>query len=521
MKRIYVTCAFLLLLCGLYLSTDTVQASGTEELAGELSDRIEQVFDYKMKENKVEDIQDLVDQVFTKAPSSGVTENYILSLRGFYQGIDYAKYVEALTTTLGEQEQWKDILPASLQKHTLVYSAVSKSNPLSSYVYSNTLGSDGIMSYVYGLLLFTANTDMTNEDSNNLVEGLLNYQLEDGGFALTGESGDVDVTSFVLQALAPYKDVNEGASQATDKALSFLSSAQLPDGDFIGFGAASSESTAQVLLALSALSIDYKTDDRFNKNGNNALEGLLRYQLKDGSFAHTLGGNSDDMATAQSLSALTAVYRYELGQCFLYSYGQEGYDINSVKSKSDGCISYQWILTAILLVLALLYSVLFARKNKKRLLTTAVITALMLLAVWFIRIQSVEEYYNSNRQAEVKKPVTVSISIRCDTVAGKADFIPKDGIILQNQSVTVEEGDSVFDVLAKVTAENEMSMEYKDSNYIEGIQYLYERDYGNTSGWMYQVNGSFTGVGCGEYKVSEGDVIKWLYSVNLGKDVGD
>ena len=60
-----------------------------------------------------------------------------------------------------------------------------------------------------------------------------------------------------------------------------------------------------------------------------------------------------------------------------------------------------------------------------------------------------------------------------------------------------------------------------ESYYVEGINHLYEFDGGELSGWMYKVNGQFPNYGCSSYTVKAGDVIVWLYTCDLGKDVGD
>ena len=57
--------------------------------------------------------------------------------------------------------------------------------------------------------------------------------------------------------------------------------------------------------------------------------------------------------------------------------------------------------------------------------------------------------------------------------------------------------------------------------YIRGINNLYEYDCGSVSGWMYKVNGDFPNVGCSDYKLSEGDSIEFLYSCDLGADIGN
>ena len=59
-----------------------------------------------------------------------------------------------------------------------------------------------------------------------------------------------------------------------------------------------------------------------------------------------------------------------------------------------------------------------------------------------------------------------------------------------------------------------------NSAYIEGIGNLYEFDCGELSGWMYQVNGWFPNYGCSRYQLKEGDQVQWVYTCDLGADVG-
>lgn len=127
-----------------------------------------------------------------------------------------------------------------------------------------------------------------------------------------------------------------------------------------------------------------------------------------------------------------------------------------------------------------------------------------------------------------------TISISCSTaLEHKAllnddllALLPEDGWILEPVQVSVQEGDSVFDVLMRTVREYNIHMEYVDtplydSAYIEGIANLYEFDAGERSGWMYQVNGKFPNYGCSGYEVADGDVIAWVYTCDLGNDVGN
>lgn len=131
------------------------------------------------------------------------------------------------------------------------------------------------------------------------------------------------------------------------------------------------------------------------------------------------------------------------------------------------------------------------------------------------------------------KQYTCTLSIRCDTILQNLDslkeekkaLLPADGEILATTTVTFSEGESVFDVLKRVTRQRRIHMEFSftplyNSAYIKGIHNLYEFDCGNLSGWMYKVNGWFPNYGCSRYSLKQGDVIEWVYTCDLGRDVG-
>ena len=136
-------------------------------------------------------------------------------------------------------------------------------------------------------------------------------------------------------------------------------------------------------------------------------------------------------------------------------------------------------------------------------------------------------------QEKKDKALHCTISISCGTVLNNMDkldddlldIIPSDGKILSEVSVEFKSGESVFDVLKRVCADKKIHMEFSynsvyDSAYIEGINNLYEFDCGANSGWMYKVNGWVPNYGCSKYSLKDGDVIEWVYTCNLGYDVG-
>lgn len=128
---------------------------------------------------------------------------------------------------------------------------------------------------------------------------------------------------------------------------------------------------------------------------------------------------------------------------------------------------------------------------------------------------------------------TCTLSVRCDTILDnmdwldkeKVELVPKDGVIFATKTVTFYEGESVFNVLQREMKKAKIHMEFANtpmynSVYIEGINNLYEFDCGELSGWMYKVNNWFPNYGCSRYQLTEGDVIEWIYTCNLGVDIG-
>ncbi|MBO4343692.1 MAG: DUF4430 domain-containing protein, partial [Clostridia bacterium] len=144
-----------------------------------------------------------------------------------------------------------------------------------------------------------------------------------------------------------------------------------------------------------------------------------------------------------------------------------------------------------------------------------------------------EEKPSSEEIPEEPITNTCTISITCREIldnmekldSSKSFSIPDDGIILGITEIEFEGKASAFDILQKAVKENGIHMEFSktpgtNSVYIEGIANIYEFDCGELSGWMYKVNGVFPNYGCSQYLLQDGDVIEWVYTCDLGKDVG-
>ncbi len=162
-------------------------------------------------------------------------------------------------------------------------------------------------------------SDVTRE---KLIGHILSEEYPGGGWALIGDEPDVDITAQTIQALAPYYGETPDVTAAVDRAIAVLSEVQKPDGGFFAWEGENSQSAAQVIIALTAMGIDIRTDERFIKDGNWIGSYLMQYYLGDGAFCHTLGNGEDQMATEQCMLALIALQKFESGEGRLYDFSK-------------------------------------------------------------------------------------------------------------------------------------------------------------------------------------------------------
>ena len=149
------------------------------------------------------------------------------------------------------------------------------------------------------------------------INHILKKQTSDGGWALSGDVADADVTGMALQALSKYQD-NKKVKTAIDAALKSMSETQDDKGGFSSFGTSNSESCVQMLVALCELGISVD-DTRFVKNGYTILDNLMNYYNAGSGFTHDKGDNSSNlMATEQAFYGLVAVKRAQNGKSTLY-----------------------------------------------------------------------------------------------------------------------------------------------------------------------------------------------------------
>ena len=174
----------------------------------------------------------------------------------------------------------------------------------------------GVNGIIYSLLALDY-AQIAFDGRDDYVSAILEQQLPDGGWALTGANGDVDMTAMALQALSRYRN-RSSVRKAIQAGLDFLVSKQNADGGFSSYGAANPESAAQVLLALGELGL--RSDaSRFTKPGGTIQSALLSYQTASGAFSHTLGGDANAMSTVQALLGLYQIRGQELNRSVFHA----------------------------------------------------------------------------------------------------------------------------------------------------------------------------------------------------------
>ena len=162
----------------------------------------------------------------------------------------------------------------------------------------------------------TADEGITQATREMYIALLLEKQLENGGWCLTGDQMETDMTAMALQALSNHCD-REDVAQAVERGVEALVQAMNADGSFATNDGTSSESVSQVIVALSELGISLN-DERFVRDGGTLMDRLMDYRMADGGFCHLMGEETNLMATEQAFYAMVAAQRMEDGKSALY-----------------------------------------------------------------------------------------------------------------------------------------------------------------------------------------------------------
>ena len=281
------------------LRADAVSASG-------IQNEIDSIIESEVKRAGAKDIQAMLDNKYASAPAAYYWNTFaIIQYKG--KECNYSEYAKALKTFNPPSDTTKKFI-------ALLFAAMNTNEAYVKQILGS--GSENIMEQIYALHLIANCHKTPDAYAKKTVFALLGKQLEDGGWALSGDKGTVDVTAMTIQALAYFRN-DADVKKAIDRGLSALSAMQQSDGGFTDSGKKNPESAAQVIVALTALGINPLTDSRFIKDGKSPVDAMLAYKLSDGGFTHD-DGKYNSMATVQALYSLVSIYRMQKGTGALY-----------------------------------------------------------------------------------------------------------------------------------------------------------------------------------------------------------
>lgn len=221
-----------------------------------------------------------------------------------------SSYYDSLVKTV---KTWTNQKPTDIAKVSLVLTMLEKDITdvdgvnLAEMMYNSTRLTEGSNELIWVILALDAANIQIPADAKwsreSMISALLDFQNEKGFFGLfDNKGGSVDITAMALQPLARYQVTDAKVEAAVKKAVTWLKGAVQDD-----FGYGNPESTAQVLIALSALGIDPTVSDAgFGTVNMNMITSLMPYKCEDGGFAHVLGNTTNALATTQVLEALDA-----------------------------------------------------------------------------------------------------------------------------------------------------------------------------------------------------------------------
>ncbi len=376
MKRVIaLITAFLCLL--FFIPVSAAGYKGSEELLSVANG----IISWKRLDNGVEDGGSFFNDKFLSLAGTTPGDWYPIGMSRLGVSEDYSRYLAVLKAEVEKRYKEKNKLSAAkaTEWHRISLAVLASGgdprsfgtdkdgnpiNLIADGTYNRKkLGGQGINGWIWGLIALDSARYEIPAGSINTRDGIITEilcrQLSDGGFALSGNTSDPDITAMAVQALSPYytsqkvykytlksskQEISRTVKQVIDESLSCLSRLQTEDGDFISWGTQNAESTAQVAVALCSLNIDPQKDARFIKNGKTLIDGILKYRMPDGGFAHSYTYDPDNpsskpdksnsMAGEQVLYALAAVIRQQKGQSPLYSFSQTPTPALPAKSES-------------------------------------------------------------------------------------------------------------------------------------------------------------------------------------------
>ena len=510
----------------------------------------------------------LLNQYNNASVGSTYGEWLILALArgGIISGTDTsgvaATYLENLYNVLRDMRDTKMSQPTDYARVTLAMSALGIEAPesvLDVVRDYDKVTNQGINAVAYALLALDSKPYNDEGDAalrNNYVAFLLNNACDKGGWVYGGDktsTADVDMTAMVIQALAPYYG-DAQVKTAVDNALKVLKSMQKSTGGFSTYGTYNAESTAQVIVALTALGIDPT-----KWTNADPIDALLHfYDASASMFRHTTNGKADQMATEQAAYALVAYNRFVSSQNRLYDMSDAFSESGEVKDPKQtvasakleiGSMGRQTVSMAVANTEDEVKSYIDTRLkllttkgptyevSVKKLVPAVAGTEtdpngtggsfIATVTITMDGVTDTADIYGTITATKYEAPkedVTVTFQLLGDThheIKNDADIhtyrfnADEMPVWIDTVEVTVPDGSTVGDVFKKVMDEKGYTYVGLEGGYISSIttpdkvELTHKDDGRGNSGWMYLVNGKHADVGLNSYELKKGDVITW------------
>jgi hypothetical protein len=137
-------------------------------------------------------------------------------------------------------------------------------------------------------------------------------------------------------------------------------------------------------------------------------------------------------------------------------------------------------------------------------------------AVYASSVSSVSSV--SSRSAPVSSSEQSSLTVTISIDGTKGGY----GMILSDTKLKISAGDTVYSALMSAAGKYDIAVGKTTlpSVYISSIGGLGQFDKGSQSGWVYRVGGELPDKSCGDYKLSGGEKIEWIYTLDNGAAEG-
>jgi len=335
-----------------------------------------------------------------------------------------------------------------------------------------------------------------------LVDYILSCQVGDG-WSLDNTNPNLDITAMTIQALAPYKEQDD-VSAAVGKALAWIVRQKITD----------SEGCSQVIVALSALG-----EDAADFNGKNYISILLSYyDATNKAFLRESAANL--MSSEQGAYALVAYDRFKNGKARLYDMS------DVVKMVSDD------VLPAVADKTALEEKIAQAERYSESDYTAGSWSALQIELRDAKAVRDLETVTQAVVDNAVSSLVSAIAKLKIAEPAVQLKYVRlsvtdpnakanQQSVYFPPTAMEMNDGETAYSILRRTGLTLRVSDHSQYAGvYVEAISGFGEFDDGPQSGWMYKVNGVFPGYSSSLYELKENDVVEWVYTRDLGKDVG-